>query len=1246
MAKKDSSSKKRHEVIDGVTSDFVHQWYVDVYDIEGNRAENFLLFTSKNESSKFEQVGAIEDIMDGCAGKEGVPCNVIKIKGTNVSYKLDPLSFDSSHVREDEEYSLKKMGWVLCEEIKGTEDIVIAYKAVKNSEALLSSKNDERVKKRQRTQAPQPKSMVEDISQEESPTPSNLATRPSTLEENSLSKALVVSDPNMLREDAPSFDNIEPTNAQSTISLEVKGVEMTFDFPGVCEKKGKNEELGFHMFEKFFPFGPTTQFAIPVVKCDEAPPLYTYRTLAWDYVETLTNLFVNNPMAPATAAYLMPFVKENGKARPMQCEEVDRHKLETYDYWIISGLHSIHAAKIYIQSTTPRCLATKHLYATRNARILVDCQAEMCIELSRMTNKESHNVMKNAPYLEQLKQLRDQWRAFGSPSKPQQGLSKTSLQRIPWKRFSDYIGDKWASRDYHMIVSSKDIFDGWVTIMKKYAKGELLSQAQSSRKKGRQPSPATFRCLMGLKDGEVATLQQEINEGSILFLKNKWDSEDFIDMETRAKQIKQDRVLKEELVSLFNASIANTNGALKTWEELVIDFDITEDAYSKILGVCSDWVQKKLTRGADAGPLPNGAKDIVTFFLRKKENPHESSSTLPWRVYVVGCNLEALELIHNVYKDPITIGVVVLDAAHGVEGMKWDSFKFGRLVSSLLKMTCDPKQFVLLSFLTRRQMATFEDALEGMKCKYTMLVGSVDFLPASNHFALGAIDTFVVLTLINMEKHFINLDRYVNNVNKPCILDNTIVDEGEKGKGLEEDQQLARAILKKKKHVINTTINAFNDEHEVVLDVFACGHASKVALLNHKKTIGVVCNTQEQRDVEAICWRAHARTKPNGDPQENHVEPQILEIPPQGVEESSQDLASIIMKERMKTTSDPHQLEIGTTLTSATSQLQLCVILDLNGLLLQRCFARSQKFQSFHVGQHWVVLRPGCMEFLDALFARFRVGIWSTSLLKNVTAMIRCLETNAKKKYPFFMIWGQEQCHRHATKTIYRPDKMGVEAVFKPLKYVWSQFGDLCENTRTILIDDSPYKACTNPIENCIFPKSYDVNHPDSILIEEVLPYLLRLDQSNDSCGLIKFDRYGQEPVQHGHDLYEQFKVVIDEWNKPNKDDVSSSCSVQFGSLNDKKREKYFQTSIASCFKSLAIIGSKLSHVSTTKPPSFPPLKSTQIAKLQCLPLPSTMKDMEAMYIAQELGYDKHYINGRSARCFIQDLQKLYLHTK
>lgn len=69
---------------------------------------------------------------------------------------------------------------------------------------------------------------------------------------------------------------------------------------------------------------------------------------------------------------------------------------------------------------------------------------------------------------------------------------------------------------------------------------------------------------MGLKDGDILTLEKEVNYGHILFLRNKWDKEDVIDMETRAKQIKQDRVLHEELVSLFNASSHANNSMMKS----------------------------------------------------------------------------------------------------------------------------------------------------------------------------------------------------------------------------------------------------------------------------------------------------------------------------------------------------------------------------------------------------------------------------------------------------------------------------------------------------------------------------------------------------------------------------------------------------------------------------------------------------------------------------------------------------------
>lgn len=434
--------------------------------------------------------------------------------------------------------------------------------------------------------------------------------------------------------------------------------------------------------------------------------------------------------------------------------------------------------------------------------------------------------------------------------------------------------------------------------MKKYSKGELPTQEDATTKKGRQPSPATFRCLMGLKDGDILSLQKEVNDGHILFLRNRWDKEDMIDMETKAKQIKQDRVLHEELVSLFNASIPTSNGGMKNWEDLVAEYEITNEVYTKILGVCIDWVSKKLTRGADAGPLPSGAKDVVNFLIGKKQDPLHSSTSLPWQVYVVGCNLEAFDLIHNVYKDPITIGVVVLDAAHGVGGMNWDSIKFGKVVFTLLKMTCEPKQFILLSFLNRRQMAIMEDALENLPCKYHMQVGSVDFLPIEKSFAFGAMESFVALTLVTMEKSFINLDCYVGNANKPCLLDNEAIEkEGDDG---ELDKEQNMAILRKKKKVIKATIKAFNDAHEVVCDIFSCGLASKVALGHHMKTIAVVCNSQEQREIEAACWRVHESAKPKESAQE--VLPngaKALDLPLEGVEESSQDIASLIMKERL-----------------------------------------------------------------------------------------------------------------------------------------------------------------------------------------------------------------------------------------------------------------------------------------------------------------------------------------------------------
>ena len=91
---------------------------------------------------------------------------------------------------------------------------------------------------------------------------------------------------------------------------------------------------------------------------------------------------------------------------------------------------------------------------------------------------------------------------------------------------------------------------------------------------------------------------------------------------------------------------------------------------------------------------------------------------------------------------------------------------------------------------------------------------------------------------------------------------------------------------------------------------------------------------------------------------------------------------------------------------------------------------------------------------------------------RNVDLMVKALQYHSRDtKIKFFMIWGQEECETSPHNKIYLPNKPGVEAMFKPLSKAGRTFH--LDPRRTLLIDDSPYKGCVNPQENCIYPPSY-----------------------------------------------------------------------------------------------------------------------------------------------------------------------------
>ena len=211
---------------------------------------------------------------------------------------------------------------------------------------------------------------------------------------------------------------------------------------------------------------------------------------------------------------------------------------------------------------------------------------------------------------------------------------------------------------------------------------------------------------------------------------------------------------------------------------------------------------------------------------------------------------------------------------------------------------------------------------------------------------------------------------------------------------------------------------------------------------------------------------------------------------------------------------------------------KLNIILDLNGLLLQRNFTKSSKHQNIRCGKEWITLRPGCLDFLASLVEKYNVGIWSTALMHNLKPIIDALQEFLGSKLPFFVVWDQEKCSVCKNGKIYRPDKLGVETMFKPLSTLGMIFN--CDPRRIILIDDSPYKGSINPQENCIYPSTFDTFKEDNTLLHDLLPYLHRLDEALDIRNVVQIERFGQNPVVSGHPLYTRMQIMISEYTEKN----------------------------------------------------------------------------------------------------------------
>ncbi|XWS32974.1 hypothetical protein CRYUN_Cryun22dG0037300 [Craigia yunnanensis] len=161
--------------------------------------------------------------------------------------------------------------------------------------------------------------------------------------------------------------------------------------------------------------------------------------------------------------------------------------------------------------------------------------------------------------------------------------------------------------------------------------------------------------------------------------------------------------------------------------------------------------------------------------------------------------------------------------------------------------------------------------------------------------------------------------------------------------------------------------------------------------------------------------------------------------------------------------------------------------------------------------------RPFCDDFLRFCCERFKVGIWSSRNRKNVERFIDFLVGDMKCKLLF--CWDSSYCTVTQFNT---PGYKYKPMVFKELRKIWGKHDlDLpwekgyYNESNTLLIDDSPYKALLNPPHTAIFPHSFKFDRGDNSLGAggDLKVYLERLASAENVQNFIEQNPFCQLPI-------------------------------------------------------------------------------------------------------------------------------------
>ncbi|MFS7912126.1 putative protein-serine/threonine phosphatase [Helianthus anomalus] len=214
-----------------------------------------------------------------------------------------------------------------------------------------------------------------------------------------------------------------------------------------------------------------------------------------------------------------------------------------------------------------------------------------------------------------------------------------------------------------------------------------------------------------------------------------------------------------------------------------------------------------------------------------------------------------------------------------------------------------------------------------------------------------------------------------------------------------------------------------------------------------------------------------------------------------------------------------------------TSRKKL-LVLDVNGLLVDIVANPDEDYKpDIILGSKSVFKRPFCDEFLKFCFERFNVGVWTSRTRRNIEQVLKFLAIDTKQ---LLFCWDQFHCTKTGFNTI---ENSGKPLVLKELKKLWDKqdrylpwYKGEYNESNTVFLDDSPYKALRNPPHTAIFPYSYSYRDSQDNGLGpngDLRNYLERLAASDNVQKFIEQNPFGQQPITYDDESWSFYRKII-----------------------------------------------------------------------------------------------------------------------